>query len=166
MRHEKDDRQFSDEKKLKVLGWDNKEKKNILSSRYDEIESMQLKQTTLLNEIDKAIEISEKKIRLLENLKDIVSYQEIDVVSIVKNIDDLEDEQNTLKKSDKELFVLRTQLDDALSKKKQLDDLSVIKLKKIGNLETELYNIEKEIIDNDNILELYKDKISEKNFKD
>ena len=158
MRHEKDDRQFSDEKKLKVLGWDNKEKKNILSSRYDEIESLQLKQTTLLNEIDKAIEISEKKIRLLENLKDIVSYQEIDVVSIVKNIDDLQDEQNTLKKSDKELFVLRTQLEDALSKKKQLDklygDISV----EIGGVNSKLSSIDTELLENQNKLDVYKNK--------
>lgn len=156
MRHEKDDRKTSDNRNLQILGWDNKEKKRLLSSRLDEIVSLQLSQKNSLLEIQNAIQECDLKLRSLSNLKEIRSYQDIDEVSISKNIDSLQDERKKLQATDKELHFLQTQLDEANNKKNEKYEILTKIVAEIGSLKTQISDIDKELTQNKDALELYK----------
>ena len=99
LRHEKDDRKEVKAHFTPVLGWDNTQKRKILSNRFDELtkESENLK--IQIEKTDEKLAVLFRKTLAVNSLLEINSFEKIDFASVAKEIDSLSDEKEKLSKS-------------------------------------------------------------------
>ncbi|MCR4734622.1 MAG: hypothetical protein K5829_06450 [Treponema sp.] len=111
LKNEKDDRPNRNTKTNWVLGWNNKEKRTLLSHEYDllldELTHLNTQISQLINE-----KSNMRHIQDICNMCSIVTaWDEIDVESVIKQIDSVQSEKNNLLKSNSTLADLNKQLD-------------------------------------------------------
>lgn len=99
IRHEKDDRKEVRQNFTPVLGWDNTQKRKILSSQLDELKAESGKLKSQFDKIKEKISILDKKDYAVNSLLEISSFEKIDFASVAKKIDSLSDEKQKLSKS-------------------------------------------------------------------
>lgn len=110
LRHEKDDRKKIKENFVQVLGWDNAQKRRLLSSQLDSL-SEKLKDSSLESDrIKSEIEKINLKLEACHSLKEFILWNELDFETVAKQIDSLTGEKNKLASS-KEIKDLQQKLD-------------------------------------------------------
>lgn len=148
LKNEKDDRPGKNSKSNWVLGWNNKEKKTLLSKEYDEkefkLESLKKEEKSKLQSKD-----SQRNIQNLCRESNMIdSWMDIDVESIIKKLDSSQKKKNDLLAENSSL----AKLQDELEEKKRITaekDLLIENLtKEIGRIEQDISNIKKEIDEN------------------
>ncbi len=122
LRHEKDDRKKFRENFIQVLGWDNSQKRRLLSSRLDEVAQKIETQSKKLNEIEKNLKNVDQQIHSCDLLLEISLWEQIDFDSLAKKIDSLTAEKNKLASS-KDIKELQQKLDSKKCEKAELDNL-------------------------------------------
>lgn len=120
-RNEKDDRNKNTNKILQVLGWDNTEKKKLLSNRIDELLEEQNSINAEIKTIADRERLINNKLNSVRNLEDIISWDTIDYFSCSVRIDEFEQTKRKLEASEKskefqeynsKLKIKKTELDE------------------------------------------------------
>ena len=138
LKNEKDDRPNRNTKTNWVLGWNNKEKRTLLSHEYD---SLHDELTHLDNQISQLIKEKSnmRQIQDICNLCSIVTaWDEIDVESVIKQLDSVQSEKQILLKSSSSLTQLTSELEIKKKQKKKLDEYIANLNKAIGKIEEKI----------------------------
>lgn len=156
-RHEKDDRKATTSS-TDVLGWDNTQKRKFLSAQLDELEKKKSETKKELEKIEMESWENEERKNALRNLEEFSSWVAIDTESVIKKIDNLHEERKTLADS-KDVKDLQQRLDEKKGEMtflvKKFQELS----EKLGALNYNLSNIQKELVQNKTVLNTqYSDK--------
>lgn len=148
LKNEKDDRPEKNTKSNWVLGWNNRDKKALLSKDYDEM-SNELNQ--LSTEETKTRELK-NNLRNIQNLcRDaqlIEKWEKIDVESIIKQIDELETNRESLLSENSSLAKLENELLEKKKLKSLKDDFAQNLNKNIGGLDEKISEIESDLKSN------------------
>lgn len=153
-KHEKDDRPHIARKENYVLGWDNKEKINLLKA---EIKALQEKEKESINSI-RNIELSVRAIdELKENYSDLFKlypkYDEIDWQAYANEIQEKDEQKSKLEKTNDKVKVLQKQLEEVQEKLKTLTNNDLFnKGQEIYTINQQLENIKKDLNNNLEIL--------------
>lgn len=137
IKHEKDDSLKNRRNFTNVLGWNNLEKRQVLSRQIEEAEQCISKINEEIGKITEKITELDNKKESIKKILSFTSFSEIDVKSIVIQIQRLIDEKDRLIKEnnieDKE-----RSLEDKQKQQKKKNELKESNIKKIGGLETEI----------------------------
>ena len=154
-KHEKDDRPHILRRENYVLGWDNKEKINLLQT---EIKKCQEEQKL----ISKEIRISEQSIEKVGTLKDeflnlfktYTKYDEIDWQSYALQIQEKLNQKDKLEKTNDRIIILQEQVSEVKKNLKDLSEKTINnKQKEIFQIEEiELKNVDKTLVENNDII--------------
>lgn len=151
IRHEKDDRKVKIEN---VLGWDNTEKRRLLSENLDSLESEKSKIESENQQIRNQISKIDEKIFALSSILEFASFDSIDFEKIVKQISNLQNEKEKLSK-DKSIADLQSKLESKKEEKSILENEISDLTKNLGKIESKLSDIKEKLIENEKIFEIY-----------
>lgn len=151
-RHEKDDRRSLLDRKHYVLGWDNKEKIRIIENQKDDL-FQQIQECIKEQSKSKAEQTKlEKTEKILNRILYIQDFENIDWQSIVKKIDQYQNEIIELEKTSDHLKTLRERLSELTrdiilqeTNKKQLESEETLKNESIRVRRIELEECIKEL---------------------
>lgn len=143
-KHEKDDRSHVSKREHFVLGWDNKEKINLLRLELKKLQEEEKKSVARVKSL-------EKQIKLLGDLKDdyhsfftgFTKYDEIDWEYYAHEIQEKEDQKNKLEQANDQLKELQKQLNDVQEHLRAWVRKRDDKVKSISRKESELEGIQK-----------------------
>ena len=148
LKNEKDDRSGRNSRINWVLGWNNKEKKALLSKAYDEKES---ELESLKNDENAKLQ-SKENLRNIQNICHevliIENWDEIDVESIIKKLDLLQRKKDELLKENSSLAKLQEELEEKKRFKSEKDTFIESLTKNVGRLEQEISDTESELSKN------------------
>ncbi len=138
-RHEKDDRLHVTRKENYVLGWDNKEKIQLLKR---ELRALQEKEKT----VTQNIRLLEKTIKDLANTKDdfhtffsrFIKYEEIDWQTYAKEIQEKRAQKNSLEKANDKVKELQRQLKEVQVNLKNIEQEKEEVLKAVSKKESKI----------------------------
>lgn len=153
-KHEKDDRRKMRENFVQVLGWDNTEKRKMLSSQFDKLNENLSETKGKLLKIQTTEENIQNSLNNLNRLLEISTWDSVDVERRVKEIDSLNEEKQKLESS-KDLKDLMESKKSKESEKQTFEEERDILIKKIGSLENQLEEITKNISENENALLIF-----------
>lgn len=154
IRHEKDDRVKLLQNGFQVLGWDNTRKRQMLSTQYDELQMKLNNIDKEISEVQTHITNNDEKVFALKMLLDILTYEQIDFESVVKNIDKLNDERKKLAAS-KDIRVLQEELDKRNDEKKSLENERNEIIELLGGLKTTLISEKTSLSENEELLKSF-----------
>jgi uncharacterized protein YPO0396 len=109
-RHEKDDRYAIHDRSRYILGWDNREKVQVLNENLQKIQEQGQQLVTQLTTVAKLQQQQNAKRDDCRDLLKITHFTQIDWQSVAQQIQDLLNEQQQLEQSSDKLKTLRTQL--------------------------------------------------------
>lgn len=145
LKNEKDDRPGKNSRTNLVLGWNNKEKKALLSKEYDEKKN-ELDILTVKEKSELQNKENQRKIQnLCHEVLMIDNWIEIDVESIVKKIDYSQNQKNELLQDNSSLAKLQEELDEKKQLKSEKDAFVENLTKTVGRLEQEIADIDKSL---------------------
>lgn len=153
-KHEKDDRKKMRENFVQVLGWDNTEKRKMLSNQFDELNENLFETNKKLLKIQATEDDVQKSVENLNRLLEISSWDSVDVERRIKEIDNLSEEECKLENS-KDLKDLMESLKSKESEKENLEKERDVLTKKEGSLENQLEQTKTKIAENENALLLF-----------
>lgn len=153
-KHEKDDRKKMRENFVQFLGWDNTEKRKMLSSQFDELNENLKKSTEKLSKIKLDDENLANLIENLNRLLEISSWDSVDVNRRIKEIDNLEEEKQKLENS-KDLKDLMESLESKKSEKENLENEKDELTEQKGSLDHQIKEIKTKIAENENALLIF-----------
>lgn len=160
LRNEKDDRPGKNSESSWVLGWNNKEKRQLLSKEYEVL-------TQNLSDLG----VAEEKLFQQKNLERhtqnicheislFLDWHEIDVESVIKELDGVQREKVSVLASNSSLAELEKQLAEKKELKTQKNDFMDSLNKTFGKIEQELTNTANKLEQNTQILSSLKKEIS------
>lgn len=120
-RHEKDDRNKSNDAGNYVMGWNNDRKKELLLKKRNQFADALAQAEETLQRCRGRNERIQKQFYAIHRIKEHGGFGLIDAASIQRNIHKLSDQANGLKKDNKALHELKDQLQDILTQKEQAD---------------------------------------------
>lgn len=154
IKHEKDDSENKKNRMICVLGWNNLDKRKVLSSQIEELrdtlESIQQEK----NDIEKSLNSIESKTDSVKKLLEFNSYTEIDVDSMAIQIQNLIEEKKILAKENN-VEEIEKQLSDKKHKKNELALQSEGLIDSIGGLKNEISNKQELLNDNQQKWDLF-----------
>ena len=154
LRHEKDDRRKIRENFTQVLGWDNTQKRQALSGQLDSLEKGRQENASQLEKIKISLAENQEKTEALHSVKEFLLWSELDVKTLAKQIDLLNDERKKLASS-KEIKELMQKLDAKKEAKSALDS-QIEKLNRtLGRLQDNLEKIRSQKNQNEKIWQTY-----------
>jgi len=155
IRHEKDDSRKNAGSFEQVLGWDNTEKRRKLSSELDDLTRLADGIQKTMSTLSDGLAGSEERIRTLENIAEVTSWDSIDTESRAKQIDSFRDEMKALESKATDIQDLRTQLE---RKTAQYDESDVVIRKiaaELGVIENKLHEIESALRENESVRQTF-----------
>lgn len=152
LKNEKDDRPGKNSKANWVLGWNNKEKKVLLSETYEEKES---DLESLRNEEKTKLQ-SKEILRNIQNLCHdalmIDNWIEVDVENIVKKLASSQKKKDELLSENSSLAKLQEELDEKMKQKCEKEKYKEKLSEKSGSVKNEIESIEKDFKSNSELL--------------
>lgn len=153
IKHEKDDSENKKSRMICVLGWNNLDKRKGLSSQIEELRNTLESIEQEKNNIDGEIKKLESQNDSVKKLLEFSSYNEINVDSILIQIQNLIEEKKNLAKENN-VEEIEKQLAEKKHKKNELSDRSEDLISTIGGLKNEISNKQDLLNDNQSKWEL------------
>jgi len=136
-KHEKDDRKEVNSKNNYVLGWDNREKLELLRKEISELQELQKQELDRLKDEKKSVKSHKDSKELFDDIfKKFEKFSEINWQETSIQIQDKSIEKERLEKTNNHVKELQAQLSKVQKDLKELEDVT------IGGINKEIYQIE------------------------
>ncbi|HAH63584.1 MAG TPA: hypothetical protein DCL73_15980 [Treponema sp.] len=149
IRHEKDDGRKIAGSFVQVLGWDNTEKRRKLSSDLDDLRTHAAGVQSTIAALNAQLAGSEERIRTLQNIAEVTSWDRIDTESRAKQIDSLQHEKESLESRATDIQQLRVQLEQKTAQYTESDTVIRKIAAELGVVESRLEEIESSLRENE-----------------
>lgn len=152
LRNEKDDRPGKNLESNWVLGWNNKEKRQLLSKEYDELLEKQNSFEAEESKLQQERNQERNKQNLCHEISLFQDWAEIDVESVIQSLDASQKEKDAVLASNTSLAEMEEQLAEKKLLKAKKNDLLDSLNKNLGKIEQELLDAQNELERNTNQL--------------
>lgn len=148
IRHEKDDRNNRNGSFVQVLGWDNTQKRRVLSVQLDDAKKQAAAAASDISKLESELNAGEQRVRTLENIAEITSWDSIDTESRAKQIDSLLHEKESLEKKATGIRNLQQQLEKKEQERTDINNAVQKIAGELGVISSSLSGIQGKVAEN------------------